>query len=455
MAATLDTLPSELLALISSNLSSFKDLQSLLQTSKNIYTAWKSNQRTILWSIGQASIPAFGDALIAARATNISKDSVLQGSLPPTPFPAQHLPGETHKPTLSETRQILSFNRLARHLCTKARNPESKRKFFLPHRWYFDSCSSWSQRTWTVWEENYHRAVYWYLTAGAMLSRAYMEPLVSEKRPSGFLENLVGILEGRRDYTHYIRLLSGSQGESSSSSSSEGRQYQFQNREQGWFTSSEKEYLQSIPLYNSQTTDTWPSAFADLEALFVQENKRLSLQTSPSQQTRPSEGLKKPLLSIYGIDGTNTQGLDKEHHSTLFSSLLQFLYLIDGDMRYMISLPGDTPSEALGSGIKDRMSVFLFGSFTLMDLTLGNTTTGNISAFAKPAISSKNNGFGFPYMHNLLKKIHDVSGLPNCYDSPIRKTPPIASFFVEYMLRKYFSLKFNYTMFDATREGGV
>ncbi|KAL4736548.1 hypothetical protein BDV11DRAFT_211122 [Aspergillus similis] len=448
---TLNSVPEEILALILQNCSSFSELHTLILTSKILYTVWRNNQRTILWRVGQSAIPGFSDALIAVRATNLAKASVLRGELPPTPFPIETLSGDDTKPTLSETQRVLSFACIARYLEERTRSAKDKRKDFLPHRWYFDSLA-WSQQTWELWREGYHRAVYRYLTAGAVLCRAYYEPLICEKRPRGFLSSLLSILEGKVPR-------SASRGDSFP----------------GWFNEEEKRYISTISLYDSQRYEEWEEAFKPLEMLFVQESRKHSTPLSSDRARRPVPAPLSPeaeksdhsLYRTFGAQSKNLHSLDNTHHQTLFAHILHFLYFVDGDIRYFISLPGDTPAESTDDPLTHAVpGVFLFGSYTLMDINIRRKAEGSCVAYANtvlPKLTSETilstpnpNAemyLGLPNMHNYLKKIWDISGIPNCYGrNPVRKTLPLVSFFVEYMLRRYFGLRFSSRMFDATLE---
>ncbi|BCS21962.1 F-box protein [Aspergillus puulaauensis] len=438
--STLDNLPEELLALVLQNCDTFSQLRSLVLTSKRLHNTWICNQRAILWNVSQRAMVSFSDALIAVRATRIATDYFLNGQLPPDPFPVSELSGDTAKPCINEVKHALEFAHLAQYLEDKTRSPLGKRKEFLPDKWYFDSLA-WTPRTWQVWRENYHRAVYRYLAAGAVLCRAYYAPLVSEKRPAGFLSSLLSILEG-------IAVQSD-------------REYP------EWFTEDEQRYLSTIPLYDSQAYANWESAFKPLEELFVGESKKQSQDLGPVTPPQPTEDLSQCLHCIFGSKAKNLQSLDTAHANTLFQQTLHFLNLIDDDIRLLISLPGDTPMEPVDDAIKPpSTTAFLFGSFTPMNITIrqGQCQCKCIttSAFATPLLaplSSKSVStattsqyLSFSNMHNYLKKVHDASSLPNCYGDPIRKTPPPIGFFTEYMMRKYFGLRFACTMFDSTRE---
>lgn len=348
------------------------------------------------------------------------------------------------KPSIDEVKHALEFTHLAQYLEDKTRSPIGKRKEFLPDRWYFDSLA-WSPRTWQVWRENYHGAVYRYLAAGAVLCRAYYAPLVSEKRPAGFLSSILSILEG-------IAVQSD-------------REYP------AWFTEDEQRYLATIPLYDSQAYANWESAFKPLEELFVSESQKQSRLLGPATPPQASEGLSQCLHCIFGTTAKNPQSLDPTHANTLFQQTLQFLNLIDDDIRLLISLPGDTPLEPIDDPINHpSTTAFLFGSFTPMNITIRRSQCQckciTTSAFAKPILPPLNSKslssstpkaapsqyLSFSNMHNYLKKVHDASSLPNCYSDPIQKTPPPITFFTEYMMRKYFGLRFACTMFDSTRE---
>lgn len=337
-------------------------------------------------------------------------------------------------------KHALEFAHLAQYLEGKTRSPVGKRREFLPDMWYFDSLV-WTPRTWQVWRENYHRAVYRYLTAGAVLCRAYYAALVSERKPAGFLSSLLSTLEG-------IAVRSN-------------REYP------EWFTEDEKRYLSTIPLYDSQAYAHWESAFKPLEEIFVSESKKQSQLLGPVTPPQPAEGLSQCLQCIFGAEAKNLQSLHPTHADTLFQQTLQFLSLIDDDIRLLIALPGDTPLEPIDNPINPpSTTAFLFGSFTPMNITIrrGQCQCKCIttSAFATPLLPPLNSKslptvtpsqyLSFSNMHNYLKKVHDASSLPNCYSDPLRKTPPPISFFSEYMMRKYFRLRFACTMFDSTHE---
>ncbi|KAL4911846.1 hypothetical protein BDW62DRAFT_216886 [Aspergillus aurantiobrunneus] len=437
---TLTTLPEELIALVLRSCDSFSQLHSLIRTCKTLHAVWEANQRIILWHVGQAAIPGFGDALIASRATQISQSALLRHTLPPTPFPSAQLPGTTTKPTLHETHQALTLTPLAQHLSAKTRSPLGKTSSFLPHRWFFET-TTWTPRTWHIWTDSYHRAVYRYLAGGAILSRAYHEPVISPAKPAGFLASLVKILEGIAVW------------DASTASYP------------GWFSDEERRYLASVPLYNSQRHAEWGGPFTELEGVFLHESKQQSSASSGWKYTpQPGEGLETSLFRLFGSKAKNPRALDAAHAEALFEQLLQFLYLVDGDMRCLVSLPGDTPVENTEGRITHSMSAFLFGSFTPMRINIRRKEEdGGDAAFASPVLpkleskmlesgASQTEYLGFANMHNFLKKVWDVGGLPNCYGDPVRKTVPPVGFFVEYMLRKYFGLRFAHTMFDSTME---
>ncbi|KAL4951397.1 hypothetical protein BDW69DRAFT_186431 [Aspergillus filifer] len=436
---SLDALPEELIALTLRSCDSFSTLKNLIQSSKTVHDVWEQNQRSILWDIGQAVIPAFSDALIAVRATNIAKESVLKGNLPPNPFPISTLSAENNKPTLDETKSVLSLAKLANYLESRTRCPKNKERGFLPHKWYFDSLA-WSSSTWDIWRENYHRAVFRYFTAGAVLCRAYYEPLVSKERPKNFLSSLTGILGEISDR------IPGRNTDPASLS-----EYPV------WYTEEEKRYMGTIPIYDSQAYEQWGAVFRPLEELFVQESRKRSYNQPPSpHKPSKSEWLGKTLYGAFASKAKNPFSLDALHSEMLFNDIMGLLHLIDGDIRSLILLPGDTPAENTSHAISHSLSLFPFGSFTLMDIRIRKSTnplsspTESSSAYATPTFLLTPS-LSFANMHNHLKKIHDCSGLPNCYFSdPLLKTPPPSSFFIEHMLRKYFALRFAVDMFDAT-----
>ncbi|PWY70311.1 hypothetical protein BO94DRAFT_569526 [Aspergillus sclerotioniger CBS 115572] len=118
-----------------------------LWTCKHLHSIYVSNKYSVLGKIGPRDIPAFDDAVIAVRATRIVLESFDKCHFPPDPFPFDCLSLEAQTPSLDDIRL----------------------------------------------RENFRRAMYRSFLMGAVLCRAYQEPLSPLKedddRPQDFLKD--------------------------------------------------------------------------------------------------------------------------------------------------------------------------------------------------------------------------------------------------------------------------
>ncbi|KAH1910641.1 hypothetical protein KXV57_007460 [Aspergillus fumigatus] len=144
----------------------------------------------VIWTIAQRQILAFNDALMAVRATKIVLESFEKEELPPDPFPLSTLSGAVRKPSISEFQQVRDFEHLAK--CAEQIFVEEGRG--LKDEIRNDQPDG--ATLWVRWRERFHSSIYRVLLAGAILSRAYQEPMyfAAEWGLPNFLEKYVEAL---------------------------------------------------------------------------------------------------------------------------------------------------------------------------------------------------------------------------------------------------------------------
>lgn len=366
------------------------------------------------------------------RATRIATDALLQGELPPDPFPVSELSGDANKPFLEELKQVQTLHRAVNYLEKEILSYDQDRFVSMPDELEtkHDECA---RVKWKVWREECHRAIYRNLAAGAILCRAYNAPIVSGSRPRGFLAAFLEIMQGSED-PDYVS--------------------------EGWFSESEESYLSEIPLYSIKDYLKCEAAFQPLEDIFVQESRKREpfkpLEMVASARSRRDESLFKNFGRY--VDIRNPESLDPDHAENLFHQILHFFAMVEEEPRKFIwdprtqdaqcdEVPGDSPSA---------FAIF-FGSFVPIKISIRDRTTvsGRLvlpGIEAKTAKSKESNYFGFQYMDAFLTRVWEVGGIPNYYGGDKRPPPP-QFYFAEYMLRKYFSVRFADGIYESAWDG--
>ncbi|KAF9885283.1 hypothetical protein FE257_013081 [Aspergillus nanangensis] len=424
------SLPQDIIALILQSCDSFSQIRSLILTSKPIHSVWILNQHSILWYVGQEDIPGFSDALIATRATQIAKDALLKGELPTDPFPVAELSGDAHKPSLEELKQTQCLQSVAEYLENETLDDDPDSFACMP-----DSSETerheWARLRWKVWREEYHRAIYRNIAAGAILYRTYHTPIVSSARPASFLAALIRIMEGSEDLEAVT---------------------------DDWFSGSDRRYLSDIPLYSRQDYRRSEASFQPLEDLFVEESRKRALSLDSSNKIssiRLEVRGEKSLFSSFEryTKTQNPQSLGATHAEALFDQILHFIFTTEQKPQQFIWDPREAreePSEETDSSI----SAIFFGSFAPINLTLRDKMDVS-GVLALPGLESKtlqnSNYLGFQYMDTFLNQAWEVGGIPNYYARD-RRPPAPRVYFAEHMLRKYFGLRFADTIYASTRD---
>ncbi|RHZ67979.1 uncharacterized protein CDV56_109652 [Aspergillus thermomutatus] len=420
---SISSLPCEIIGLILASCESFAQLRDAILTCKLFYSAWKSHTGSILWQIGQFEIVEFTDALMAVRATEIAKQAILKGDLPPSPFPLGELSGEVRKPTLDELKVLFDFRHLVEcleRLAKKNSNPY----------WYecIESLEPEDRiKAWMVWKERLHVALYRGFLSGAALYRAYQEPLTlaSTCGLRGFLAKFRRNMEnGEDEHDDY--------GDDP-------------------FTPAEKRYLLQYPIFKFEEFQQHGHIFQPLADIFVQESKR------KAKVVNTLEGAN--LYERYGAQQYDPAVLERSHAQALFHQLMQFVFVAhsatleniirneDGS-EYHLRRNEPTPKEM--SGRRRTVTVIFFDVLSLEEIIMPENVEDAVETFvlARPGLErpvvDRANLPGLDYAsRNLRPLLHEMkwfSGQPNCY-WPDCGTPPPDFQFVRYMLSKYFRLR--------------
>jgi hypothetical protein len=365
------------------------------------------------------------------RATEIAKEAILKGHLPPSPFPLSQLSGEVRKPTLDELKILFDFEHLVEcleRLAKKHSNP-----------YWFDCIESLEPehriKAWMVWKERFHVAMYRLFLSGVALYRAYREPLT------------LASTRGLPDFLDQYRR------------TTDAEDYEEQdNGDKDFFTSAEKCYLLQYPVFRFEEFQQHGDIFQPLADIFVHEGKR---------KARVENTLTgASLYERYGASQYDPDILERSHSQALFHQVMQFMSVAHSPMlaNTMRNQDGSeyhnrdnepTPKEM--SERRRTVTVIFFNVFSLEEIIMPGNVEDAVEtfvlarpAFERPVVDEANlSGLEFAFRHlwHLLHKIQWYSGQPNFY-WPSCRTPPPAFQFMRYMLSKYFRLRFRDDTWD-------
>ncbi|KAL4902064.1 hypothetical protein BDW74DRAFT_181223 [Aspergillus multicolor] len=117
------------------------------------------------------------------RATRVVLDHFNREQLPPDPFPLKDLTLKAQRPTAADLHELRQWQHLVKcieDICL--RNFE----------WALDCARTVRNdpESWPNWQGNFHRAIYRFFLMGAVLCRAYQEPLTPTAKHNGFPPSL-------------------------------------------------------------------------------------------------------------------------------------------------------------------------------------------------------------------------------------------------------------------------
>ena len=169
----------ELLTLIFHHCSTITDALSLAKANKLFHGVWTSNTPAIIWAVGQRSIRAFDDALMAVRATHLVIQAY-KNEREPT-IEIQQLSGENVKPTCEEFKKVLDMQHLVRcveYMYLKS-EIDATNLFGGPLKlseFRHSQVEDLTPSELVAWKDRFYMANYRLLLAGAMLAPAYTAP---------------------------------------------------------------------------------------------------------------------------------------------------------------------------------------------------------------------------------------------------------------------------------------
>ncbi|OIW31271.1 hypothetical protein CONLIGDRAFT_713718 [Coniochaeta ligniaria NRRL 30616] len=171
--------PPELLIRIFEHCLTAGDAGALAATCRYTYAVWKTHASAIISSVWPGVIPAFDEALVAARITQFVVDAEARGDRPPTEVPLHGL--SSNGPTIADLSLVHKLHHLASALEVSFCHHEGR----WPWPMTFDKeppeVPPEEPERLAEWRERLHRAIYRTLIAGGALAGVYDEPLARAK----------------------------------------------------------------------------------------------------------------------------------------------------------------------------------------------------------------------------------------------------------------------------------
>jgi hypothetical protein len=348
---------------------------------------------------------------LQTRATQIVLESFEKGELPPDPFPLSTLSGAIRKPSLFEFQQVRDYEHLAK--CAEEIYLEDEEHLKDEIQRQPDGTALWA-----LWRERFHSSIYRVLLAGAVLYRAYQEPmyLAANWGLPNFLEKYVEEL--------------GSDDESSEPVGVD-----------------ELYYLTSFAPYNLGDSGSVHGGFKSLAEFFVQQAKKRAYE-----QKLHGQNTEVPLPTF-----ATPQGLSSSEAAVLFIELGQMLYalevLVGIQDRESIIVNGNGSKEHGRTGIAPDLlsnparttAVVLFGNFfpeyiSTPAVPADAVETHLVAAPVDRPLQARP-GIVFQHINQFLYDLHKMAGRGNKFSSQIPAPYPHHKFF-EYMFGQYLGLRF-------------
>ncbi|KAK2736013.1 hypothetical protein FQN57_000906 [Myotisia sp. PD_48] len=434
-------MPVEVLVLVFQCSENPAQVTALSSVCKRFYSVWMRGSGAILEHVLSRQILAFDDALMAVRATQIVRDAVRAGQLPPDPFPTDELSGSVRRPSIDELKGIYDLHHLVKCIEQIFIDDGDESWYASSHFGQNIDFSSDPPR-WRHWRARFHSTLYRVFLAGAMLYRVYQAPhiLPDDDRPSDFLQTTRADLEEYR-------------------ASEDGMPEEFD------LTESDISYLLKFPAFNFESYVQQEPVFGQLAELLFTLSKNRILQNNDIPAPRPfrkhSPGLRlansKPFLCHCG-KGDPVKGV-------LYYENMQLLLIIELLTRQQRSTEvfldglnasrdatGDRqpfphkmlePTEPIR-----KVSVVLFGRFFLEEIYMPRVA-GEASIKVPVTIPVANQP-GFRDTDILLSEMFNKSGQLNHYTRTNEGArPPLQC--VQYIFRRYFNLEFSDPAFEASQ----
>lgn len=348
---------------------------------------------------------------LQVRATQIVLESFQKAELPPDPFPLSTLSGAIRKPSLIEFQQVRDYEHLAKCAEEIYLEDEEGLKDEIQH----DQPDG--TALWALWRERFHSSIYRVLLAGAVLYRAYQEPmyLAANWGLPNFLEKYVEELASDDDASEPVGV-------------------------------DELYYLTSFAPYNLGDSRSVHGGFKTLAEFLVQQAKKRAYQQKLHAQTTE-------VLPTFATP----QGLSSSEAAVLFIELGQMLFaleiLVGIQDRKSIIVNGNGSKEHGRTGIAPDLlhnpvrttPIVLFGNFFLEYITTpavaADAVDSHLVATPVGRPLQARPGIGFQHINQFLYDLHKMAGRGNEFSSQIPAPYPHHKFF-EYMFGEYLGLRF-------------
>ncbi|GIJ98260.1 hypothetical protein Aspvir_000376 [Aspergillus viridinutans] len=409
----------EIIIQILKNFDTVEEVVVCASSCRRFHDVWLCHAPQIIWTIGQKQILAFDDALMAVRATEIVLESFQKEELPPDPFPLSALSGAVRKPSRREFQQVRDFEHLAECAEQIYVEDEEQLKDEIQH----DQPDG--TALWVLWRARFHSSVYRVLLAGAVLYRAYQEPmyLAANWGLPNFLEKYVEAL-------------------ASDDMSSEP------------VGGDELDYLMTFAPYNLGESGGIHDSFKALAEFLVQQGKKRAHQQKLHVQTTA-------ILPTFAAP----QGLSDSEAAVLFIELSQLLFASEvlvgiQDRQSPIIVNGNGSEEHGRTCFAPDLlykparttPVVLFGTFfpeyISTPAAAADAVDSHLVATPISRTSQTRSGVGFQHIYQFLYDLHRMAGRDNEFSSQDPAPYPHHKFF-EYMFKEYLGLRFVDSEFDC------
>ncbi|KAL4896946.1 hypothetical protein BDV59DRAFT_169417 [Aspergillus ambiguus] len=411
--ASILSLPHECILLTLKSCDSLSQIIALSSTCKLLLSIYSANAHSIFYSVGgHRDIPAFGDAVMALRATRIVTEHFLQGQLPPKPFPLDLLSADTHKLSVNELRQIRDWKHLVECIEDFCIHSTEWGREWLSYLKHTEKTAD-PPGNWVKWRESFHRSIYRSFLMGAVLCRVYQEPLVlsdRDDRPEHFL----------KDYC--ARLLQ---------------------KDEPLLRNDEMVYLLKYPVFNFESYEDHEPVYGQL-ADFLVELSRRRKQSASTSLDLPTH--------------VTLHNLDRDHANILYTETMQCLLASMTLLNHYYSLIFKDNQSPGNERLSREVTVVPLGSFypeqILMPARVENAHETLLLETPLPlplqhgTKQSSWNSSG-RFMNSFLDVMHWWSGQPNHYSDDLPTPPPPLQVF-QFIGRKFLGLRFSD---DAFKEG--
>ena len=347
-------------------------------------------------------------------------DAFQANQLPLSPVPLLELGVHARKPDIRELKQVRDLHHLAR--CVEHMYYHADRGTL--HSWDTPSGLSDGERHRMV--SRFHCAMYRVLFAGAILTREYLEPLFFApiQGPPGFLHRFFTSMRGQE--THELNGL----------------------------TQKDMEYLERFPVYDLEAgQEKWEPAFGDLASWLLDDIEATFTNVEPAKRPRLGMGaeelgrLQEVAFFLAAYDHIMDKLFNEFHPST------------GGDEDVSISdmIPPPFPGRVR------KVSIAMFGVFRPEEVSTPERVEDSSTCYLvnEPLVreeqqtpTSQDDCLS-PWTADtrwVLEILHKQSGRPNLRNG--LPSPPPALRFIEFVLAKFFKVRFVDGVFDEdTRHG--